>query len=234
MPAQITTLIDWLDGYEIARDEVAAILAVESAGQVAIATTASHPNPELWQLDVYTERDLAIEKWLQATPGTFYPPIVNVWLESVDFPKKTSTVRGERSRPVINIDCYGLGFTQAAAGGGHLPGDEDASRACQRATRQVRNILEAEHYTYLGSPQEKQSPGNQWCFGREVTDIKWFQPQLEKKAAQRIVGARVQLEVRAKVQVPTVVAQNINFIHAEIRRDTDNKLLVQGDYEFAE
>lgn len=231
MAAKIDTLISWQDGYEIARNEVEAIIALESVEQQALATSASE-DPDLWKLDVYSERHNAVEKWRSPDLNEFYPPIINVWLDSATFSEKVSHVRGERGTAVIHIDCYGLGISERdISAGGHKPGDREAALNCQRAARLVRNILRSEHYTYLGSPQERQSPGNQWCFGRRFRSLQMFQPEIDRNTTQSVVGARLTLEAEVKIQVPEVQGQTINFVHVEVQRDTDGKILVQGDYE---
>jgi hypothetical protein len=180
---------------------------------------------------VYSERHHAVEKWKSPDVNQFHPPILNVWLDSVSHSDKSSHVRGERGLAVIHIDCYGLGIARQEVSG-HSPADEEAATNAQRAARLVRNILLSEHYTYLGSPQEAFSSGNQWCFGRKIRGLQIFQPEIDRNSAQRVVGARITLEAEIKLRVPEAQGQTINFVHAEVRRDTvDGKLLVQGDYE---
>jgi len=60
MPALITTLVENLDNSELICDQIAAILATESAAQQALATLAGK-NPKLWKLRVFAERTNAWE-----------------------------------------------------------------------------------------------------------------------------------------------------------------------------
>lgn len=222
MPALITTLIDRPDGFELVRDEIAAILAVELEGQRALATAGGR-DPEEWRLDVYVERSNSFEQWLE-NPATTHP-IVNVWFESYEGSEKGSAVRNEKGEGVFYVDCFGYGVSRAN-GTGHLPGDELAAREAQRAARLCRQILMAEHYTYLGNPP---GPGR-FIFGRHVRNIHVFQPEINLRAGQNVVGARLALEVKFKNDIPQVEGSDFDLIQTTVRRAEDGKVLVRADY----
>ena len=69
----IPDLIDKEDTFEIVRNQIALILANESASQVALATTAGKPDPNLWALKVYTERSNPWEQALNDKTARTHP-----------------------------------------------------------------------------------------------------------------------------------------------------------------
>lgn len=231
MTARITELIDWQDGYELVRDEVAAILAVESVGQQALAT-AQGKDPNLWKLDVYMERSRPWERWVDVDPEDEINdvPIVNVTLDANEESTKTSAVRGERSTVRIHIDVYGYACA-ADSIDGHTTADRSAALVAQRAARLCRNILMSEDYTYLGSPRK----ALQWVFGRKVSGLNMFQPEIPMKtsprAAQTILGARIVLEVECKLRVPVFEGQLIEMISLTVDREEDGRVIARADYE---
>ncbi len=103
----ITRLIDRPDGFEIVRDQVAAILATEQANQQALATAAGK-DPSPWALNVYQERSNPWEQYLNNQNDL--TPIVNVWFDSASYDQGASSVVDRQcSDTIINIDCYGCG-----------------------------------------------------------------------------------------------------------------------------
>jgi len=141
----IQSLIDKQDTFEQVRDQIAAILTLETASQQTLATAAGK-DPELWKLRIFSERSNPWESFRDSDRNK--TPIVNVWYESSAFQEGSSTV-SERQDTLgtFNIDVYGYGVSQAN-GAGHDAGDEQAALTCQRGLRLVRNILMASEYPY--------------------------------------------------------------------------------------
>lgn len=231
MPAIIDTLIDKFDNFELVRDEIAAILAVESESQ-QIAAALGGEDPRLWALRVFIERSnpwsefqaaesTATEEQVDATP------IVNVWFdESAIDPKRSNQVERQTTEGTFNIDVYGYAVSEEAltAGGDptHIPGDEGAARARDRAVRLVRNILMAGAYTYLGM---------RGVVGRrQWQSIKTFEPQLEDRPVQRVRAARLALRVDFNEFSPQVQGQPFELLHLTVKRKETGEVYFAAQY----
>lgn len=214
MPPQILEVITKVDNAEIIRDQIAAILALELGHQ---ATLSGDPMPA-----VFIERSNVWGQFL-ATSTPAAEPVINVWWDSSTFDEATSNVvERQRSETVYNIDCYGYGTSQDDGGAGHLPGDERAARQAQRAVRLARNILMAAPYTYLGLR------GLVWK--RFPQTISLFQPQIDNRAAQRIVGARLALRVDFNEFAPQIEGATLEAVAITFFRKETGQVLVQAEY----
>ena len=134
----IDTLIDKQDNFEIIRDQIAAILAIETASQQSLAETANKENPGLWKIRPFTEQANPIEGWrdIDSTSSIDASPIVNVWYDNGSFPmNKGNVVERQEHEGVYNIDCYGVGYSRDVPAGGHVVGDQEAALEAQRAVR---------------------------------------------------------------------------------------------------
>lgn len=217
-------LIDKQDTVEIVRDQIAAILALESASQVALATTAGKPDPQLWALRVYQERTSPWELFPDRYEET--SPVVNVWWDSETFDQAASNIaERQKASAVLNIDCIGYGESEDDGAGGHISGDQAAAEAAQRAVRLVRNILMSAQYTYLGLP-------------RGVVWRRWFdsitiqRPPQDDPAASRLVGARLAFRVEFNEYSPQVEPETLELLSVQVRRTEDNQVVVVADYEY--
>ena len=218
----ITELINKQDSFEIVRDQIAAILTLESAEQMSLATAAGE-DPADWKLRVYKERSAPWEAYLNAP--TDVSPIVNVWFDASSFPGQTgNTVARQKAEGVFNIDCYGYGIAADDGGTGHLAGDEAAALEVQRAIKLVRNILMASEYTYLGLQ------GLVWQ--RWFTNISQFQPQQGTDAVQQIVGARLVFRVAFNELSPQYEATELCYLSTQIFRASDGQLLAEADFDY--
>jgi hypothetical protein len=217
--AEITQLIDKQDTFEIVRDQIAAILATESAQQVVLATTAGKPDPSLWALKVYTER---ATPWDDYTSGDI---IVNVWFDTTAVDESASnTVRDQTMRGTFNIDVIGFGVSSDNGTGGHTPGDERAAMNAQRGLRLVRNIIMASNYTYL---KLRGTVGQ-----RMPQNISTFQPQLNGKPTVHAVGARLALGVRYEEHSPQYEPATLQEVGLTIERAEDGRVLAELEYEY--
>jgi hypothetical protein len=231
MPALLTELIDKLDSSEIVRDQLAALIKVESEAQEALATAAGK-DPRLWKLRVFLERSNPWAEFQQGEGDESVPaqidatPIVNVWFEGDTFDKGSSnTFERQKAVGVFNIDCYGYGVS-AEADVGHIAGDEAAAKEAQRAVRLVRNIIMSAHYTYLGLPRGS----GQIVWQRWPQSITVFQPQLDGKTVQHIVGARLALEVEFTEFAPQIVAQNLELLFVHVKRMGTGEIYFSAQY----
>lgn len=208
----LTTLIDKDDSFEIVRDQVAAILEANQAAQVALAVTASKPDPSLWKLRVFAERanpwELFLNEIENATPDT--SPIVNVWYETGSFDEaKGDPVKVQTHNLTINVDVYGWGIAKGVSGGGQSPGDESAALTTQRGVRLVRNILMAAANTYLELRPVPETDGDPRVSSRWLDSITAFQVQLGNDSAHQVHGARMQFTVQVNEFSPQADTSNI-------------------------
>lgn len=209
-------LIDKRDNSEVIRDQIAAILVLNVAAQMAFAT-GEGKDPEAWRLRVYQERS---NPWENTSGET--SPIVNVWFESSAVNLKASdTVERQTYSGVFNVDVYGFGMSKGD-GAGHVPGDEMAALEAQRGVRLARNILMASLYTYL----ELRGVVS----GRMVDAITIFQPKQEANA-EHVVGARLSLRVDFLEFSPQYVGQPLEVLSARVYAAEDGQLLVAAEYD---
>lgn len=219
----IATLIDKQDNVEIIRDQISAILALESVAQVALATAASKTDPSDWKIRVFQER---ANPWEEFPPHTSdASPLVNVWWDSSSFDMSTSNIlERQKSATTFNLDCYGYGRSGDNPAGGHHCGDQGAAVAVQRAVRLVRNILMAAEYTYLGLR------GTVWR--RWIDSITIFQPPQDNQNAQNVVGARLSFRVEFNEFSPQIVPETLDLLTVDVQRTEDNEIVVEADYDY--
>ena len=216
--ANITTLIDKQDTFEIIRDKIAAILFQESAAQVNLATLAGKPNPDDWALRVYVERSAPWDKY------TDDDIIVNVWFDTSNIDESASgTVEKQTQRGTFNIDVVGFARSKSN-GAGHTPGDEQAARNAARGVRLVRNILMASQYTYLGL---------RGLVGKRMPQsITSFQPQFNTNDFTDAVGARLALEVKYEEFSPQFEPATLEQLTVELQRGEDGLVIAVLEYDF--
>ncbi len=226
MTAAILELIDKVDGLELVRDQIAAILVVETANQQALATTAGK-NPKLWALRVFSEHSNAFEHFEDnpdaADVDDNAAPIVNVWFNSDEFDKSKGDVV-ERQQPTgtFNVDVYGYGVAKSDGGAGHVVADEKAAFEAQRGARLVRNILMSGQYVVLGL---RGLVGRRWLTSRTM-----FQPALDGRASQRVVGMRLSFEVSFVETSPQVQGQTLDTLSVQVNRKETGQLMLSGKY----
>lgn len=219
----ISGLIDKQDNIEIVRDQIAAILALESSSQVVLANTAGKADPSLWALRVYEERATRWENMPSKTDDS--TPVVNVWWDSSTFDTSASNVvERQKSVATINIDCYGYGRSEDNPAGGHVPGDLQAALTAQRAVRLVRNILMAAEYTYLGLR------GLVWR--RWIDSITMLQPQQDNQQVEHVVAARIAFRVEFSEFSPQYEAQTLDLLSVQVQRTEDNQVVIEADYDY--
>lgn len=213
MPPKILELIDKHDNVEIIRDQIAAILTVELAHQSVLSGA---PQPR-----VFVERSNPWGHFLE-TPAEMQP-IVNVWFDSESFDEATSNVtERQRAEAVFNVDCYGAAISADVPTGGHAPADLQAALEAQRAIRLARNILMAGQYTYLALR------GLVWK--RWPQTISMFQPQIDNRAIQRVVGARLALQVHFNEFAPQYVGETLETLLVDVLRKETGELYLRAEY----
>lgn len=219
--AAITELIDKQDTFEIVRDQLAAILVLEIAGQKALATIAGR-DPAAWDAKIYAERTNPIHEYLNSGSQT---PVVNVWFERWSLDKESSSaVDRQRVTGVFNVDCYARGLAKDPGGVGHIAGDQDAAERAHAAGRLVRNILMAGHYTYLAL---RGTVAERW-----VDSLSTFQPSVNGEAVQQVVACRLAVSVSFNEFSPQVPAQPLELLSVDVNRAEDGQLVAEADYQY--
>jgi hypothetical protein len=214
----LQALIDKQDNFEIVRGQLATILAAETAAQQALATTAAR-DPREWAFRVFIERS---DPWSEFQDGDDdaldVTPIVNVVYDSTRFDKSQgNVVQRQRGEMQFHIDCYAYGVAADDGDDGHVAGDHAAALALGRTVRLVRNILMASEYIALGLPAVI---GRRW-----INTVQVFQPPSGQEALQKVLGARITLEVLANEFSPQYEGVPLELVAATVRRDTGEVLL---------
>lgn len=222
----IGALIDKLDGFEIVGNQIAAILAIETVSQQALATAALK-DPRLWAFRVYYDRANPWEEWLDAPESNENAvdatPIVCVNFDSANYdPIGSDVVKSQKSVGVFNIDCYGYGVTASDGASGHVPGDQLSAAVSQRVARIVRNILMSGEYAYLGLR------GMVWK--RWPQSLTAFAPSQDGKAMQQISAVRLALEVTFTETSPQVTGVTLDTLAASVKRASDGLVYLTATY----
>ena len=219
----IPTLIDKQDTFEIVRDKIAVILATETASQQALAVAAAK-DPEEWKFRVFTERSNPWEQFLN-DPENDPSPLVCVWWDNSNFPEGMgNTSARQQATGLFNIDCYGFGISADVPAGGHEAGDEQAAFAMQRVVRLVRNILMSSEYIYL---ELRGTVGQRW-----PQSITSFQPQIDNRAVQKIVAARIALRVTFNEFAPQGAETILEELSVTIKRAEDGEVLAEAEFDY--
>jgi hypothetical protein len=224
-PVPISTLIDQPDAFEQVRDQIAFILATDSAGQQTLANAAGE-NPDDWELLVYTERSAPWETYLNKAPNLMSAPIVNVWYEGGSFDgTKGNVVSRQHHEATYNVDVYGFASVSLDPSDPsmHRAADSEAAFAAQRGARLCRNILMASQNTYLQLPR----PG---VWRRWITGIQAFQPQLSDDNALRPFAMRLSMQVGFNEFSPQYEGSILDEVRVIVYRDPDGKVLAEADF----
>jgi hypothetical protein len=220
--AVLDSLIDKQDTFEIVRDQIGSILALEVANQKALATTAGE-DPALWDLEIFLERANNWEKFLNDASEV---PIVNVVFNSLNIDDSAS-VRSNRQKAdgLYNIYCYAYGLSQDDdVGGGHIAGDRLAYFELHRTIRLVRNILMASQNTYL------QLQGT--VIERRIDAIEVFDPTFAENPVQNVVAARIGLRVLFNEFTPQSTPETLELLSVDVKRTEDGQIIAEADYDY--
>lgn len=219
----LTALIDKQDSFEIVRDQIATILATETASQQALAT-ADERDPQSWKFRVFAGRNHPFAEYEQPEAVGFdASPLVNVLFDSVTFDKSAGdTVERQQGETTFNIDCYAYGEAADDPDGGHVVGDEAAALNLDRCIRLVRNILMASEYEDLQQPN---IVGRRW-----IASITHFVPELNEQPVQNVLAARIALEVLVDEFSPQYAGEPLEVVSVAIRRDRNNELICEATF----
>lgn len=217
----ITQLIDKKDSFEVIGDQIAAILATETANQQSLAS-AKGKDPAEWAFRVFQERTNPFEEFNNENADL--TPIVNVWYDSSTFDYAGSDyIQRQKTVGLFNIDCFAAG-NSVETGEGHQPGDLVAALEMRRVIRLVRNILHASDNTYL------QLRGHVWS--RRVESVNIFQPQAENADTNNISGARIVFRVEFNELSPQYEAEILELLTVQVKRAETGEVLLNAEYHY--
>lgn len=221
-------LIDKRDNFEIIRDEIAAILALETASQQALAIAAGK-NPTLWAFDVFVERARPWES-LTALEEPIVP-IVNIWFDSEDFARNQSfnSLQHTADPGIFNIDVLTSALSVKNVGDGYDPADRQATLDCQRIMRLIRNIL-------FSVPPDHTQPGQDYQFlnmrgivgYRRIQSLTSFQPDYKKQAIA-IGAGRISLAVKYVETASEGPYQNFELLQVQATTTTNGQVIIDFD-----
>lgn len=216
-------LIDKQDAMEVIRDQIALILATEIANQKVLAAAAAK-DPALWDVKIYTERSNPWEQFLN-DPENNNTPLANVYFDTETFDlKRSNVVETQTANGIFNIDVYGYGIA-SEDGAGQKVSDKEAALEVQRAIRLIRNIIMAAENTYLQLPR-----GSAW--DRMPQSITVFQPQIDGRAIQKVLGARLALNVSYNELSPQIQGNALDYLAVDVKRSFDGQIIVEADYDY--
>lgn len=216
-------LIDKQDNFEIVLARIAVILAVETLAQVALAVTALKPDPTLWAFTVFLEASNPIASFQINTEAT---PIVNVWFDDSNFPMKDgNVVSRQASETNYNIDIYAASPSADNPAGGYTKGDEQSSKDVHRIIRLVRNIMMHPDNTYL------QFTRGQLVWRRWIQSIQTFQPQINDRPVQNVIGARNKLNVKFNETPVIEDFEPLESVFTTAKRAEDGKIVFESEID---
>ena len=225
MSAKIETLIDKQDSFEIIRDEIAAILLIEKENQKTLAKEVGK-DKDLWDFDVYTERSLPWEL-IEDADGKIIKqvPLVNVFFDQfAPNDQASNTVDRQLNTGQFQIDCVSAKNTKRLQNRSLVSGDELAARDAQRILKLVRNILMSSVYTYLGLRGVVTK--------RMIQSATIFQPNINDKPAQRVMVARIQLNVEYYEFSPQAIPVELELVSAQCTRAEDGLIYFENDFDY--
>jgi hypothetical protein len=218
----LTTLLNTPDSFELIRDKLSSLLALEFANQVRLAAAAG-VDPDKYRLRVYQERTAPWQEFFEEGADT--SPLVNVWWDSSTFDKSTgNVVMSQKNSVTYNIDCYGYGIAADNPAGGHIVGDQAAAEAVQRAARMVRQVIMAAENTYLGMR------GTVW--GRWIDSVQSLQVRAEAPNVQAVVAARVRVTVEATEVSPQTATETLELMALSVTRHPDGLVLAVANIDY--
>jgi len=223
---RLTQLIDKQDNFEIIRDQIAGILAIEIANQKAIAQ-GEGKDPDLFYFHTYTERS---NPWalIEDSEGKIIneAPIVNVFFDNDITDSNSSTISDNQEfAGSFNIDCYGAKNAKEIEQGVHSPGDELSAREAQRIARLVRNILMFNEYAYLGLKGVVTS--------RNISQRAMFQP-IPGAASNNISICRLTVKVVYSEMALQTIPANLELAANQCLRKEDGLIYFDANFDYTQ
>lgn len=221
-------LIDKRDNFEKVRDEIAAILAFETANQQVLAL-AGGKDPALWEFDVYIERARIWESLTVLEEPV--PPVVSVYFESENFAgdQSLTALRQTADPGIFNIEIFTTALNQKNVGDGYITADRAAILDCQRIIRLIRNIL-------FSVPADTSQSGQDYTYlnmrgvvaHRRIQSVVQFQPDYKKQAVI-IAAARIALAVKYIETALDGPDQPFELLQVQTTTTTGGQVIIQFD-----
>jgi hypothetical protein len=222
----LQALIDKVDNIVVVRDQIAAILLLESQNQQEKALAAGKA-PQLWKLRVFTER---VNCWGDfssnddgpddtSAPAIDETPIVSICAHKTKYDRARSLpVVEQTADAVYEIGIYACGVARASDAG-HDAGERIATDEVLRAYGLVRNILMA------GPTANLQMPGvvgDHWPEEFEMMG----QPNedLDKAKYERVAAGRLVLNVDFLEFAPEYVGEPLETLAVGVKRRETGEL----------
>lgn len=218
--AAINTLIGSATKVAV-RNQIAAILLTESAGQQAIAIAES-VDPRRYGLTVYSERTAP---WadLAKVPDdpADAPRLINVSWDSMSYAENASDIGRQKGTSLYHIDCFGLGISRSV-GEGHIAGDEEARLEAEWNLGLVRGILMSDLYTYLALE------GVVWS--RFPSEERALDLDEQVAAGYNVAVCRMSLQVDFSEYSPEYVAETLSIVAIDVHRQSDGLMYLGAQY----
>jgi len=222
------SLIDKQDNFELVRDEIAAILSVETVNQQALAILAEK-DPELWKFDVYKERSRIWESLTIVEAPV--APVINVWFESENFAGDQSfNALLQTAEPgIFNIDIFTVALNEKNVGDGYISADRQSVMDAQRIVRLIRNIL-------FSVPVDTTEPGNDYKYlnlrgvvgHRKINNVVMFQPDYDKQAVT-IAAARIVMGVKYIENSLEAANNPLELLQTDLTTTTGGQVICEFD-----
>lgn len=198
--AHIKELIDEQLYSELIRDMIAAILITERDNQKALAL-ADDKDVSLWDFDVVKEQSMPVlmsvmteESESQEPPRT---SVVNVWLESLNENGDTTDNTWQYGYDLsINVDILSSKRSKRTSTG-YEHGDTLTAYELQRTIKLVHKILLAGSYRFLNMQRV--------VLNRKLVSITTFQPDINDRPLERILGARLKFIIQTHEYTPQIL-----------------------------
>lgn len=221
-------LIDKQDTFEIVDQQIAAILAAETAAQQALATGAGK-DPALWEFDTFLEK---MNPWEMFQNNMVVTPVVNVWYDNSNFaPAAGTAVNHQTDSATYNIDIYAAEPASDNDQGGYYAPDQKTVATLHRIARLIRNIIMHPDNTYLQLKQtvngkEGNLVGKRWIQSKEI-----FQPQIGDRPVPYVIACRTVLNVTFPETPVLETFPTLEIVGIEAKRAEDGKIILEADFD---
>ncbi len=210
-----------LDVVETVRDQIAAILAVESKNQREMAL-ADDPqrDPDPYQLRIFKDRTQPWDFFKDENASQV--PVINVSIDSDAFLGTSTNINNQDSEAVFNVDCYANGFSEETADG-QVISDEDAARRAWEAARLVRRIITGGPYQYL---KLRGTVGSANIKSRTP-----FQPEIDERPIQGVRCVRIVMQCRITEKSPQFAGEPLELLEI-VATKASGEVILKIDYAF--
>lgn len=218
---RIIPLITEREGFEVVRDKIVEILALETAIQQEQATARGY-DPDDWKFLVYRER---LNPWEMYRNADFFVSMVNVWYDNDFFDLSCSNMSfQQKTKSRFNVDCYACAVaTETEAG--QIVSDEAAALGAHKIARIVRRILMHDKYLKLGL-EEGKLVWTRWLADRQI-----MRPPSGDPSIQRVMCMRLGFDVELNETVTIEEEQTADFINVKYHNGTDGQLVAELNHE---